>query len=213
VRLVWQWGNVERELPPNWREARLVVRVREQDAARAATLLGGAGPLRRGNSIQLFVSRTGGVGADAARRALLRVDRAGIEGTLELASVTESEAAEVAAPRESPLAVQWEAALAGLPEDWSDILAVVSLRSSDQLERAALLASPLNPLRVDERLVLRFRVARRFGYGTSAAMARRSLERLDEEEIPGRLEILRVLVDTDPVGTQGPVWRVGGRAV
>ena len=31
--------------------------------------------------------------------------------------------------------------------------------------------------------------------------------------IPGRLEILRVLSDTDNVGTQGPVWRVAGRSV
>ena len=44
-------------------------------------------------------------------------------------------------------------------------------------------------------------------------MARRCLERLDEEEIGGELEILRVLSDTDAVATQGPVWRVGGKAV
>jgi hypothetical protein len=213
VRLVWRWGTIERELPPNWQEARLVLRVREHEAARAASLLGGAGPLRRGDAIQLFVSRTGGVGADAVRRALLRLDRAGIAGTLELAAATESEAPPVAAPPPSTLAAQWDAAVAGLPEDWSDLLAEVVLRSSDQLERAALLASPLNPLRVGERLALRFRVARRFGYGTSKGMARRCFERLDEEGIPGRLEIQRVLADTDPVGTQGPVWRVGGRAV
>ena len=43
-------------------------------------------------------------------------------------------------------------------------------------------------------------------------MMRRSLARLDTEQTPGALRILRVLSDTDPVGTQGPVWRVGGRS-
>ena len=44
-------------------------------------------------------------------------------------------------------------------------------------------------------------------------MAARCLERCDEEKITGELEILRVLSDTHPVGTQGPVWLVGGRSV
>jgi hypothetical protein len=44
-------------------------------------------------------------------------------------------------------------------------------------------------------------------------MTRRGFERLDEAGIPVRVEVLRVLSDTDNVGTQGPVWRVGGRAV
>ena len=30
---------------------------------------------------------------------------------------------------------------------------------------------------------------------------------------PGRLTILRALSDTHNVDTQGPVWRVGGKAV
>jgi hypothetical protein len=93
------------------------------------------------------------------------------------------------------------------------MLAEVVLRSSDQLERAALLASPVNPIRIGDTLTLRFRVARRFGYGVSAGMMRRCLARLDEEGIPGVLRLLNVLCDTDPVGTQGPVWRVGGRSV
>ena len=87
------------------------------------------------------------------------------------------------------------------------------LRSSDHLEHAALLVAPVNPTRPATRLALQFRVARRFGYGVSAAMARRCLERLDEEGIGGELKVLRVLSDTDAVGTQGPVWRVGGKAV
>jgi hypothetical protein len=60
---------------------------------------------------------------------------------------------------------------------------------------------------------LRFRVARRFGYGASAGMVRRCLERLDREGITGRVRILRALSDSRPVATQGPVWYVGGKSV
>ena len=44
-------------------------------------------------------------------------------------------------------------------------------------------------------------------------MARRALERLDDEGLSGRVRVLRVLSDTNPVSTQGPVWRVDGRSV
>jgi hypothetical protein len=211
VRLVWQWIQLERELPPSWSDARVVVKVREQDADRAAALLGGANPLRRGDTLRLFVSRKGGFGPEALRRALLRLDRQGVAGTLELAGVTQAEVAP-----EGPtttLAEQWDAAVATLPPDWSDMLAEIVLRSSDHLERAALLTAPMNPTRPGKRLALQFSAARRFGYGVSAEMARRCLERLDEEGIGAELAILRVLSDTEPVATQGPVWRVGGKAV
>jgi hypothetical protein len=211
MRLVWQWINLERELPPNWSDVRLVLKVREQDADRTAALLGGANPLRSGDSLLLFVSRRGGFGPEALRRALLRLDRQGIGGTLELADVTEAEAAPESEP--ASLAATWDAAVAKLPDDWSDMYAEIVLRSSDHLERAALLIAPMNPTRPGKTLSLRFRVARRFGYGVSPAMAHRCLERLDEEGITGELNILGVLSDTKPVATQGPVLRVGGKAV
>ena len=44
-------------------------------------------------------------------------------------------------------------------------------------------------------------------------MVRRCLERLDARGIEGRLTIIHALSDTKPVGTQGPVWYVGGKAV
>jgi hypothetical protein len=44
-------------------------------------------------------------------------------------------------------------------------------------------------------------------------MVRRSLERLDERGIDGTVTPLRVLSDSKPVATQGPVWYVGGKAV
>jgi len=211
MRLVWQWINLERELPRNWSDLRLVLKVREQDAERAAALLGGANPMRRGDSILLFVSRSGGFGPEALRRALLRLDRQGIGGTLELGGVTEAEAATESEPES--LAAAWDAEVATLPDDWSDMYAEIVLRSSDHLERAALLVAPMNPTRPGQTLALRFRVARRFGYGISPAMARRCLERLDEEGISGELHVLGVLCDTHPVATQGPVLRVGGKAV
>ena len=142
---------------------------------------------------------------------MLRLDRQGIGGTLELAGVTEAEAAPESEPES--LVAAWDAEVATLPDDWSDMYAEIVLRSSDHLERAALLIAPMNPTRPGKTLALRFRVARRFGYGISPAMARRCLERLDEEGISGELHILGVLCDTHPVATQGPVLRVGGKAV
>ena len=44
-------------------------------------------------------------------------------------------------------------------------------------------------------------------------MVRRCLQRLDEEQIPGQIRIVRALSDTHPVGTQGPVWYIGGKTV
>jgi hypothetical protein len=44
-------------------------------------------------------------------------------------------------------------------------------------------------------------------------MAARCLERCDQDGMTGEVEVLRVLSDTNPVGTQGPVWLIGGRSV
>lgn len=213
MSFVAQWNEIERRLPENWAEARLVATIDDDDDCdRAAALLGPANPARRLEVIRFFTARRGaGVGPEAVRRLLRRLDAEGIEGRLELVGAGETETAPEVARR--ALADQWEAAVATLPEDWSDLVAVVEIGSTDWLERAALLLSPLNPLRTDDRPGLRFRAARRFGYGASPAMARRCFARLDEEGIPGELEVLRVLSDTKPVATQGPVWYVGGKTV
>ena len=63
------------------------------------------------------------------------------------------------------------------------------------------------------RSAFRFRVAQHFGYGASPQMTARCLERVDSEGIRGQLTVLRVLSDTHNVATQGPVWRVEGKAV
>jgi hypothetical protein len=148
-------------------------------------------------------------------RLVRRLDADGIEGELELLSAEEAAPVPAAAPvvARRSLAEAWDEALAALPPDWSDVYAEVELTSSDHLDQAALLMSPLNPTRFGARPTLRFRVARSFGYGASPGLGRRCLERLDEAGIRGQPRILRALADTRPVATQGPVWYVGGRAV
>ncbi len=213
VALVGQWQRIERDLPEGWREARLVLTVPDEgDCARAAAVLGAAGAGRSGKTIRFAAVLVGaGVGAEGIRRLLRRLDEERIGGELEL-SGTERAAPAVEVQRAS-LAQGWDAAAAKLPEDWSDVYAQLDLVSTDHLERAALLLAPVNPARHDASPSFRFRVARLFGYGASAGMVRRCLERLDQEGVRGSVRILRALSATDPVATQGPVWYVGGRSV
>jgi hypothetical protein len=208
-----QWNHIESALDPRWNDARLALAVDdEKHVERTAALLGPAGPGRSGRTIRFFVTRSGvGVGPEAVRRMLRRLDEEGITGTLELVSSDDARPApQLSRPT---LAAEWEAALAVLPGDWSDLLCEIELTSSDHLEHAALLLGPLNPLYGEGKPGFRFRVARSFGYGASPGMVHRCLSRLDEAGIPGEVRVLRVLSDTHPVGTQGPVWYVGGKAV
>jgi hypothetical protein len=213
VRLVEEWDRIARALPDGWSDARLALTVEDEaQLERAAALLGPLNPGRRRRELRFFTARRGiGTGPDNLRRLLLRLDQDGVEGRLELLA-TDEPAVEATVERPT-LAASWDALLAALPDDWSDLYCELELYSTDQLERAALLLAPVNPARYGGTVGLRFRVASQRGYGASAEMARRCLERLDEERIPGRIEILRALSDTQPVATQGPVWRVGGRAV
>jgi hypothetical protein len=213
MALVEQWNGIEQGLDPNWGDARLELTV-DDDATigRAAALLGPSGPGRMGKAIRFSTARGGVlVGPEAVRRMLKRIDDEGIGGTLTLVSSDEA-APEPVISRRS-LAAEWDAALAVLPDDWSDLLCDLELASSDDIERGALLVSPLNPIQGTGRPGFRFRCAHSFGYGASTQMVRRCLARLDEERIPGEVRILRAFSDTHPVGTQGPVWRIGERAV
>src|SRR5437879_889030 len=61
-------------------------------------------------------------------------------------------------PTERPtLEGSWDAALAVLPPDWSDLYCEVELTSTDHLEQAALLLAPTNPARYGGKPALRFR--------------------------------------------------------
>jgi len=214
VSLVDQWQEILAGLPENWADARLRLTVEGDDAAKAAANLGPLNPAQRGNTVRFYVTRRGaGASPALVERLLARIDQGRIPGTLELVAAGEAtEPAAVELKRET-LAATWDAELAALPPDWSDIYAEVELVSSDWLERAALLMAPVNPARYGGTPGFRFRVARVFGYGASPDMTRRCLERVDQEQIGGQLRILRVLSDTKPVYTQGPVWYVGGRSV
>lgn len=213
MSVVGQWQEIEEGLPERWTDARLRLTVTDAgDCDRAASLLGPAIPGRRGKVISFHVARRGpGPSEGLVRRLLERVDRGRIDGTLELVGM--DEAAEAAVEERRSFAAAWDAALAALPEDWSDLYAEVELFSSDYLDRAALLLAPVNPARVGGRLAFRFRAARRFGYGVSTEMGRRCLGRLDAEGTRGTVRVLWALSDTKPVQTQGPVWYAGGKSV
>ena len=213
MTLAEQWTDIEKRLDPRWSDVQLELRVPDETRrGRASALLGPAGPGRAGTSIRFAATRGGaGVGPEAIRRMLRRIDAEHITGTLVLVSSGEAPAA-VAAVHDS-LASDWDAAVAVLPADWSDLLCELELTSTDHAERAALLLAPINPIRVAGRLTFQFRCAQSFGYGAAAGMVRRCLARLDEEPIAGSVRVLRALSDTHPVGTQGPVWYVGGKAV
>jgi hypothetical protein len=212
MRAAEQWAQNEAALGSDWTEAWLSF-VPEGSTAEAAAVLAPLQPVRVGPELRFHVMRSD-AGAERARNILGRLDRKRIWGTLALLEVerAETQPQPASAPK-PPLAFAWDAALAELPPDWSDLLCELELDSSDHLPRAALLGAPLNPTRVPDALALRFRVSGKQGYGASPLMGRRCLERMDGEGIAGRVEILHVLSETENAVTQGPVWRVAGRSV
>ena len=213
MRLVEQWRRIAADLPAGWADARLGLTLpRSEQRERAASLLSPASPGRVGETLQFSVHRAGGgIGPDQCTKLLGKLDAERIRGTLTVLETVERELREEAPNKE--LAAAWASAVADLPPDWSDLYCELELGSSDHLDRAALLLAPINPARASGRSAFRFRVAQRFGYGASQQMTRRCLERVDTEGISGLLTILRSLSDTHNVATQGPVWRVEGRAV
>jgi hypothetical protein len=211
--LVEQWRLIRAELPVDWADARLAITVpNASQRSQAAALLGPAGPGIAGDDLRVTVSRTGsGIGPDQLTKLLGKIDDARTRADLRLLDTGER-TARVEAPRMG-LADAWAQAVAALPPDWSDLYCELELTSSDHLQRAALLVAPVNPARVPDRSAFRFRVAHSYGYGASPQMTARCFERLHQEGIPGQLTILHALSDTHNVDTQGPVWRVGGKAV
>ena len=208
-----QWQEIAKALPENWADARLRVTIEDERAAdRTAAVLAPLTPGRRGNTLHFYTAPAGaGPAPGLVERLLARLDEEQISGKLELVGAGET-APKPVTPR-ATLAGTWDESIAALPADWSDLYAEVELVSTDWLDRAALLMAPVNPARYGGAPGFRFRVARRFGYGAAPEMTRRCLERVDQEDIRGELRILRVLSDTDPVATQGPVWYLEGRSV
>jgi hypothetical protein len=215
VRLVDQWETIEANLPDGWDDVRLVLTTEQPaELSRAAHVLGPMNAGRSGESLVFHIRRAGGAsGPEAARRLFARLDGDRVWCLLTAGEVSVPVPEAVAPVTSSGVAEQWDAQLASLPHDWSDLLCELVIVSSDLLPRAALLCAPINPTRDRDRVGFTFRCARQAGYGVSPAMARRCFERLDAEGIPGSVEILRALADTRNVATQGAVWLVGGRVL
>jgi hypothetical protein len=215
MALAKDWQDLEAELPEGWVDASLSVTL--EDAAhtdRAVSLLAPLQPVRSGHdTISVRLVRAGsGPSAEALRRGLGRLDAERLHGALWVGAI-EQQATAPEAPAAPSLPESWDAALTTVPGDWSDLLGEVELDSSDYLEPGALNMAPINPRRVGGTLRLQFRSASRFGYGASPGMVRRCLERCDAAGMTGRVTVLRVLSDTHPVATQGPVWQVDGRMI
>jgi hypothetical protein len=213
MRLVAQWRRIGANLPVGWADARLALTVpRSEQRERAASLLSPASPGRVGETFHLSVRKAGGgIGPDQCTKLLGKLDAERIRGALTVLETVQRESR--AETPNDELAAAWAAAIADLPPDWSDLYCELELDSSDHLDRAALLLAPINPARVPGRSAFRFRVAQSSGYGASPQMTARCLERVDGEGMSGLLTILRSLSDTHNVATQGPVWRVDGKAV
>jgi hypothetical protein len=190
----------------------LSLRINDDSArSRAAALLGPAGPGVGAQEIRFDVSTQGaGIGPEAARRLLRRIDGEGIVGRLELVEIL-GVRPEPEPPARS-LAAEWREALDVLPSDWSDVVAELELGSSADLDHAAVLCAPINPIQSPSgKPGFRFRSASRHGYGASGGMVGRCLARLDEAGIAGHVRITRALSDVHPVGTQGATFVVGRR--
>jgi hypothetical protein len=214
VSLAGQWRGLDPKLPDGWAQAGLRLELADRATAeRAAALLGPAQPYRAEPTVLRFsVARDGSAPSPEQVYSLLRrLDENRLGGLLTLVGTQNAAARPV---REATSLVEaWDAALAGLPADWSDMYAEVQLTSTDYIERGAVLMVQMNPRRDGNRAALRFRCARTSGYGVSPEMARRCLERCDAEGIRGSVSILRVLSGSRHVGTQGPVWLAGGKTI
>ena len=218
MALVNDWQAAEAALPARWGEARVQLALEQaDDEERTLALLAPLQPLRSGRAtVSLRIVRGGGGPSPAGlARALARLDAERLHARLSVNGVVDQAppAAPAAAASAPSLPDSWDAALAVLPADWTDLLGEIELDSSDYLEPGALELAPLNPRRVGDSLRLQFRSASSFGYGASPGMVRRCLERCDAAGMRGRVSVLRVLSDTRPVGTQGPVWQIDGQMV
>ncbi len=211
-----QWTRIEESLDPDWSEMRLAF-TPEGAYDTAAAALAPLQPVRVGGELRFHAMRSDG-GAERTKNTLRALDRKRIWGTLALLDVAAEPVARptdllVETPVGLALADAWDATLAALPPDWSDVLGELELDASDLIPRAALLGAPMNPTRVPGKIALRFRASGKQGYGVSIQMARRCFERMDAEGITGRIAVLYDLSDTENDATQGPVWRVAGRSV
>src|SRR3954447_23446877 len=133
MTLSQQWVEIERGLPTAWADARLALSVPDAaQAIRATALLASLQPGRSGDTIRFTTARRGaGFGPEHVRKLLRKLDAEKIRGRLTLVSTGEP-ATEPELSRATFLG-EWEAALAVLPTDWSDLYAEIELVSTDWL--------------------------------------------------------------------------------
>ncbi len=214
MSLVGQWRALQSELPEGWTTAALRLDLTDRATAPEATaLLGPAQPYRvEATVLRISVALDGSAtGPNGISRLLARLDEGRFAGKLQVMS---SRSAAARPEREhTSLVESWDAAVAGLPADWSDLFCEFELLSTDYLDRAAVLCIQMNPRRDGDRAAMRFRAARVAGYGAAPGMVRRCFERCDGESIRGSVQVLRVLSDSHLAATQGPVWLLAGKTV
>ena len=210
--LVDRWNHVERGLDPRWTEVTLSLAINDDAArSRAAALLGPAGPGVGNKEIRFTVSTKGtGIGPEAARRLLRRIDEEGIVGRLELVETLGLRPE----PEQSDALARGR--VAGGARGAARPTGATSSPRSSSTRAPTSTAAPSSALRSTPcqstgRPGFRFRCASQHGYGASAGMVGRCLARLDEAGITGRVRITRALSDVHPVGTQGATFVVGRR--
>ena len=212
---------IVRGLPRGWERARLELTVEEpEDADRASLVLAPATPGRSGSAFTLYV-HDGASGlsptAGLVKRVVARLDEAGIRGRVRLAGHEQGVAKEGAC-RPGARGSDGAGGRLGRAPAPAPVRLVGPLRRGgarlDGLPRARGAAARAGqPCALRRPVELSLRAASSKGYGVAPGMARRALERLDDEGLSGRVRVLRVLSDTNAVSTQGPVWRVDGRSV
>ena len=161
MKLVDQWSTVAENLPAGWDDVRLTLTTEQPgELVRAAQVLGPMNAGRVGQSLVFYVRRAGAAqGPDAARRLFARLDEERVWCVLAEPHVRSKERPGVGAGDDlAPVASSWDAALAPLPPDWTDLLCELEVLSSDYLDPTALLCAPLNPTRVPSNLASNRRV-------------------------------------------------------
>ena len=208
VSLGRQWRIIQAKLPEDWAHARLgLTPTNPQRLDRAAALLGPLTPGRAGGNAQIrgWARRARELAA-AVTRALRRLDLERIRGKLELVALRRGRSDRPPARRAGPGGGAARRVLGRPGREPARRLERPLRAARPDLQRppdpAALALAPVNPLRYGPANGFRFRVARSFGYGASPGMTRRCLARLDERGIAGTLTVLRVLSDSNPVGTE-----------
>ena len=154
MKLVDQWRTIEDGLPPGWEDVRLTLtteqpatcRARPRCSARSTS----ARSARRSSSTSPAPPAPQGAQTAGASSSGSTDDRTWCTSSRPPWSCRRQRRIRRAADAASSgasVAESWDAALAPLPSDWTDLLCELEIESSTLLDRTALLCAPLNPTR------------------------------------------------------------------